>query len=878
MKTVITTHKNMDLDALGAVVGLKELYPEATVVLPETKGEEVIRVLKENPEVLEFVEESAFEGEFERLVIADTDSIERIPERLKELLKERKGVKIELFDHHGKGIEGAEAHQKEAGASTSIVSLILKGKGITPSPYKASVMLLGIYSDTGSFKHPSTKPIDFLAAAYLMSVGGEVAFVKKYLPKELSKREIDLLKVLKDNLKIVEVHGNPIGITWGRFDSYIGDVAPLISKLMEIYSLPALFGVIEVQSTTFLIGRSRSLKVDASKVAEAFRGGGHKEAASATVKGKTAIEVLQELGKVLKETVIPLKRAKDLMTSPPIVVGLDVKVKEARRVLMKNSINAAPVVSERGEVEGIVSRALLDKAVYMGLEESPVKEVMEREFLTVSPQEPISKVEEIIVEKQQSFLPVVEGRKVVGVITRTDLLMNYYKKEVKESEEFYKRRSSQSPSFRNVEAKLRKALPENLFNLIKKIGEIADREGINAYLVGGFVRDLIIGRKNYDIDVVVEGDATEFAKKVGSELSAKVHTFSRFKTANLRFEDGTLIDMASARTEVYRSPGALPEVESAPLKKDLMRRDFTINTLAVKINSKEFGRLIDYFGGLKDIKDKKIRVLHSLSFVEDPTRILRGLRFATRYRFTLGKHTEKLLKMAVERRLFKTVEGQRIYHELKQILNEENPLRVFLKLEKFGVLRELFPQIKWNREKKDLFERVRKLITWHKLNFPEKETLYHLTYLGALFHDEPKEKVENYLSFLSPPEKEKEALKRVLELLPETVKELKKAGKPSEVFKVLSGKPRELLLLIGALGDELKDKVLNFLREYEEVKPLITGNDLKELGLKPGPIYGEILKRVKYGILDGEVDGESFKEQLSYAKELINEVKSENFR
>ena len=864
----------MDLDALGAVIGLKKLYPEAQVVLPDTKGEEVIKMLRENPELLEYTEESSFNGDFKRLIIADTDSIERIPQVLKERVTQE--TEVIVYDHHSGSFElpEAELHYKNAGATTSIIALILKGKNLAPSPYEASAMLAGIYSDTGSFRYPSTSPIDFLAAAYLLSLGAETEFVRKYLPGELSEREIDILKTLKDNLRIVEVHGNQVGITYGRFDSYVGDVAPLISKLLEVYSLPAVFGVVEVQSTTFLIGRARTAKVNAAKVAEAFGGGGHPEAASAAIKGKTVFEVLDELMEALERSVTPLKRAKDIMTSPPIVVNLGASVAEARKILMKNSINAAPVVNERGEVEGIVTRALLDKAIYMGLESRPVTEVMERDFLTVSPEEPISRVEEVIVERQQSFVPVVEGKRVVGVITRTDILMNLYKREMKETEEYYKKRSSASPHFRSVKGKLKEALPENLFKLIEKIGEIADRVGVNAYIVGGFVRDLIIGRKNYDIDIVVEGDATELAKRIGKELQAKVHTFDRFKTATLVFKDGTRIDMASARTEVYKSPGALPEVKSAPLKKDLMRRDFTINTLAVKINRREFGRLIDFFGALKDIRDKKIRVLHALSFVEDPTRILRALRFATRYRFQLGKHTEKLLKMAVERKLFKTVEGQRIYHELKQILNEENPLRVFLKLEKYGVLKELFPGVTWDRRKKDLFERVRKLIIWHKLNFPESQTLYHIVYLGALLFKEPYTKADEILKELAVPQKEAELLKRLLKEVYPLKRELLKAERPSQIYNLLERKPEELLLLLGSLSDPLKDKVVAFMKEYRLVKPLVSGEELKALGLKPGPVYKELLNRVKYGILDGKIPPDDFEEQRSYLAELVNEVKS----
>ena len=869
MVSVITTHKNMDLDALGAVVGLKELYPEATVVLPDTKGEEVVRVLKENPNVLEFVEESSFSSKnVDKLIVADTDSLERLPETVRRAISEK--TEVIVYDHHSKDFEiPAEIHFKEAGSTSSIVSLILKGKGIPLPPAKASVLLLGIYSDTGSFNYPNTSPLDFLASAYLLSLGAQLSFVKKYLPKGISPEEIDVLKTFKDNLTVLDVHGNKIGITYGRFDSYTGDVSHLVSKLLEITGLSALFCIVEVQGTSFLICRSQSEKVDASKIAEAFGGGGHKEAASSTLKGKTVFEIVDELKRVLYERVEPLLKAKDLMTTPPITVSSESSVSEARTILMKNGINAAPVVNPEGEIVGIVNRTLLDKAFYMGLESEKVSAVAERDFLYVSPSDPISKVEEIIVEKHQSFVPVLVSMKPVGVITRTDLLLNAYGKEIEEVSQFYAKRISSPPKFRNARELIKASLSENLFKLIEEIGKLADRFGVNAYLVGGFVRDLIIGRKNCDVDVVVEGDATEFAKFVGKELNAKVHTFDRFKTAVLIFKDGTRIDLASARTEVYRFPGALPEVDVAPLKKDLFRRDFTINTLAVKINSTEFGKLIDFFGGLKDIKDRKIRVLHSLSFVEDPTRILRALRFATRYRFELGRHTEKLLKVAVKKRLFKTVEGQRIYHELKQIMLEENPLRVMLKLEKYGILEELFPKIAWNRKKKDLFEKVRKLVIWHKLNFKGSETEYHLVYFGALFYGEPLERVEGYLKELSFPERESEEILRTVKEVRKYVKELQKAKLPSEVYKLLRGKSDEFLLLLAAVSGQ-EEKVISFMKEYRHVKPLISGKELKELGLKPGPVFKKILDRIKCEIIDGKLPKDDYGEQLSRLKEIVN--------
>ncbi|MEO2069466.1 MAG: CBS domain-containing protein [Desulfurobacteriaceae bacterium] len=868
MKTIITTHKNMDLDALGGVIAAKKLFQDATVVLPDTKGNDVVKLLSENPDVIEFVEESNFsEEDVDKIVIVDTNNIDRIPDKLSKLVKSGK-VEVEIFDHHSKTIEVEDVifHFKGSGSITSLMALILKGKNLSPSPLEASVMLTGIYSDTGSFRFPSTTPLDFLAAAYLLSLGANIEFVKKYLPTELSDKELDLLKTLKDNLKVLEINGNPIGISFARFDAYVGDIAPLVSKLLEISGLPAVIVLAEFENTVFLIGRSRTSKIDVSKIASAFGGGGHKEAASSSIKEKTVFEVLEELYRVLEETVEPLKRAKDIMTSPAIVIPKDFSVADARNLLMKNGINAAPVVDEEGKLVGVVNRALLDKADYMGLSKEKVSEVMERDFSVVSMDTPLSEVERIIVEKHQSFIPVIEDRKPVGVITRTDLLMNLYRDDFSESLKFYEKRLSSFPKFRNLSQKL-KSLPKEIFNLLKKIGELADELGVNAYVVGGFVRDLIIGRKNFDIDIVVEGDARVLAREVARRLKAKVHTFDRFKTAVVIFPDGFRIDFASARTEVYKFPGALPEVDMAPLRKDLFRRDFTINTLAIKLNKSEFGKLIDFFNGLKDIKEGKIRILHSLSFVEDPTRILRALRFATRYRFELGKHTEKLLKIAVKKKLFKTVEGRRIYHELKQIFLEDNPLRVLNKLEHYGILKTLFPKVSWDKKKKDLFERIRKIVIWHKMTFPEKEVKYYLLYFAALFAGLFYNVIENYLSELSVPEKEKRTIKELALKSFRVLKKLEKIEKNSEIYRILSTLPEEFSLFLAGLeeDDKIREKILLFLKEWRFKKPLVNGEDLKKLGLSPGPLFKEILDKIVLKVLDGELP-EDREEQLEFVK------------
>jgi len=874
MKTLITTHNAMDLDSLGALIAARKLYPESVVVLPGTKGKDVIKVLSENPDVLDYVEDANLkEADFDRVVIVDTVNIKRLPESVKRIIAERE-PEIIIYDHHGKDVDFGglkfELHFKPCGAVTSILTLLIKGKTLVPSPLEASIMALGIYSDTGNFLFPNTTSLDFIAASYLFSIGANVEVIKRYLPKDLSDIEIDILKTLKDNVELLDINGNSVALTSAQFDVYVGDIAHLVSKLLEINSFPAVISIVGVEGTVFVIGRSKTPKIDVSRVARRLGGGGHREAASAVVRSKTVYEVKAQVVEILKEVVEPVRLALDIMTSPAKVVSDLWTVGETLEFLVRNGINAAPVVDREGKLLGIVNRKLTDKAIYMGMKNDKVKNIVQTDISTVHLRDSVEKIEDIIINKHQSLVPVIDnGGKVIGVVTRTDILMNLYKKDIEETESFYMRRFQAYPHVKNVKQLLTERIPKSVVEILKTIGDVADNEKINVYVVGGFVRDLIIGRENLDVDIVVEGDATEFAKKVSKVLKAKVHTFGRFKTAILVMPDGFKIDLASARTEIYRSPGALPSVDMAPLKKDLFRRDFTINTLAVKLNKKEFGKLVDYFNGLKDIKEKKIRVLHSLSFIEDPTRILRALRFAVRYRFELGKHTEKLLKIAVQRKLFKTVEGRRLYLELKHIFEEDNPLRIVNKMEEYGILKVLNPNITWNRSKKDLFENIRKLVIWHKMAF-KKRLNYHLLYFSALLEGLPYEEVEEFLESLSPPEPERRLILEIFIRSRQVLGMLKKELKNSQIAKLLESLPEEVVLYMAAKAKDVwkKEKILTFLREWRFIRPAITGEDLKNLGLKPGPIYKVILQEIRDKLVDNE---------LSYDREEQIKFVNENF-
>jgi len=241
-----------------------------------------------------------------------------------------------------------------------------------------------------------------------------------------------------------------------------------------------------------------------------------------------------------------------------------------------------------------------------------------------------------------------------------------------------------------------KNIDKTYLKIIREIGRKADKFGVSAYIVGGIVRDILLNKENLDLDIVVEADGIKFAREVSKTIKSKIVCYNQFGTASIILPNKIRIDFASARKESYLKSGALPCVRSGALKDDLFRRDFTINSMAISINSNTFGEMVDYFEGYNDLRKKKIRILHEKSFKDDPTRILRAVRFQERLNFKLEKKTSVLLKQALKRKYFNAVKPQRYFNEFKKILLEENPLRSLSTLKSLKALSFIDTKLKPN--------------------------------------------------------------------------------------------------------------------------------------------------------------------------------------
>jgi len=257
----------------------------------------------------------------------------------------------------------------------------------------------------------------------------------------------------------------------------------------------------------------------------------------------------------------------------------------------------------------------------------------------------------------------------------------------------------------NINGLLEK-LPSRVLNLLRDAGVCAEEMGFCAYAVGGIVRDLFLRRDNLDVDVVIEGDGIAFASGFSVGHNARLLTYEKFGTANLVFPDGLKVDVATARTETYERPAALPLVMPGSIRDDMSRRDFSINTLAVSLNPDRFGELLDLFHARNDIRKRLIRVLHEKSFIDDPTRIFRAARFEKRFGFRIDSITEELIKDAVSAGLIERLSGHRISSELRLILKEEDPLLPVRRLDELGALSVVGRKGEKHKELKRLLRRI----------------------------------------------------------------------------------------------------------------------------------------------------------------------------
>ena len=410
--------------------------------------------------------------------------------------------------------------------------------------------------------------------------------------------------------------------------------------------------------------------------------------------------------------------------------------------------------------------------------------------------------------------------------------------------------------------------------LLRSAGKLADRQGWKIYLVGGSVRDILLNVKSFDLDLLVEEHGLEFARRWAREEKGFYKPHKRFSTAMVIMPGGLKVDVSTTRSESYLQPGSLPEILPGSLEEDLRRRDFTINALACSLNHATFGRLIDICGGREDLSRRIIRVLHPRSFRDDPTRIFRAVRFQQRLGFTIEPRTEDWIRKAVSLKMFEQVSPERLRRELELILQEPRPIKAIEAMACYDELRFIHPRLTFSPESKKNLQRLEENLVWFQENVFQPPGLSWRIYLGALVWSLAPLALEevgrkfslahNYLRQLRSAQAGESELKAFLSASGEI--------SPSRIYrKLYYYQPEILLILLSRItSSRAQDRIRRYLLTWSKVKTEIGGKELKELGVKPGPLFKDILEKVLLAKMDGRV--KTKEEELVLVRSLIDKA------
>ncbi|MBN2076294.1 MAG: CCA tRNA nucleotidyltransferase [Dehalococcoidales bacterium] len=393
----------------------------------------------------------------------------------------------------------------------------------------------------------------------------------------------------------------------------------------------------------------------------------------------------------------------------------------------------------------------------------------------------------------------------------------------------------------NISELIKNRLPAEIQEILSIAGKVAGQHQYKLYMVGGIVRDLLLSRLSLDLDLVVEGDAVEVARSFAEIVQGKVTLHTRFRTATVKWEVRS-VDFATARSETYPRPGALPTVKAGDIKTDLSRRDFTINSLAVDISS---GELIDPYNGREDIEKRLVRILHEKSFIDDATRIWRAVRYEQRLDFTLEPDTLSLLKRDIN--MLDNISRDRIRHELELVLKEEYPEKTIRRAAELGVLEKLHQLLLGDDWTSDKFRRACEVVS------PDSPTIE--LYLALLAYRLTKEETEELIRSLGLRKLQTQTLKDT-SLLKGRLNELSATGiKPSEIYNLLHGVSHTAVITVSIAADipTVKRNIGLYLDKLRYVRTALTGKDLEKMGIQPGPHMKEILGKLLEARLDGQV-------------------------
>lgn len=870
----IVSHNNVDFDGLASMLAASILYPGAVMIQPATQERSVRNFLTLYRHSLEMTKQKYIDlARITRLIVVDTADPAKIGKP--GCLFDDPGVVKIVYDHHPSRLTPEECERNnitlnfaQSGATVTQLVKRLRARKTRIQPFTATLLLLGIYDDTGAMTYTSTTPDDLIQAAWLLSSGASLSFIQDFIRPQLSTEQMNLLNTLMSGLSIRQCKGVTIAISFAELERYVGDLAVITHKIRDLENLPVLVVAVRMGDRVHIVARSRVEGVDVGRMATAMGGGGHSTAASAVVRTGDVHAVVGRIETLLEEMIIAPRTAADLMTSPVKTVESGCPVIDAKKIMIYYGIKGLPVVNS-GRLIGIISHGDIDKAIHHNLAHAPVKGFMTSDVVTVNSSASIYEVKRTLLSNSIGRLPVLgaDGVGLVGIITGTDFLRVLHDDLLAEPFSTYDvALDLHFMEARNLRRDIARSVPMLILDIFHEAGRTADELGMKLFIVGGFVRDILMAgllpgrlrqtRDGLDMDLVVEGDGIRFADALRGRVGGMVRVHRKFKTAALITDEGFKIDVATARFEHYEYPAALPRVEEGSIKHDLYRRDFTINAMAIRLNEGGFGQLLDYFGGQEDIRSRKIRVLHNLSFVEDPTRMLRAARFAARYGFKIDSMTESLIESSVELKMLKRTSSKRLRTEFMLILEEKSAASALRILARHGLLSQICPGSDPSAVDEEIFTRIDRTVSTliSDGHFREDQVSAPLVKIMILLSPAGPSAPEEAVRLLGLNRRESRAVKFLETPWDELVAALgADRVKKSLIHSLLKDLGAEEIVFLAAsdFGTRIRRRVWNFLRVLRHVKIDIRGDDLLALGVTAGPEMSRILDAVMVARLDG---------------------------
>lgn len=873
---VILTHEHTDFDGLASLLAAAKLYHGAIPVLPQQPNRNLRAFLSIYWDELPFVRrEDMGRRRIEEAIVVDTQSVAPIKG-----MNER--TRIHIIDHHPLASElkeGTTFRGEELGATTTLLVEEIRERRIVLSPIEATLLLLGIYEDTGALTYTTTTPRDAYAAAWLLEQGADLAVADRYLHRPLSEEQMRIYAQLVREGEMRRVHGYAIFVAAIALGEEVEELSTLAHKVGDLLDPDASFMFFAHDEGIQFIARSVTEAINVAEIARHFGGGGHSKAAAAVISDLTLPEAKAKLEKLLQDHVRPPVTVRDIMSFGVRTLRPDIPLREAERIARRYGHEGFPVL-DNGRLVGVLTRREIEKAIYHQLGGAQVGMYMRKGDIHVSPDDPVERVQEVMTQYDVGQIPVVEEGEVIGIVTRTDLIKLWA------TPANHSRRQE-------IVARMEEILPAPRRDLILKVRDVANALGYSLYAVGGFVRDLLLGVPDLDLDLVVEGDAIEVAYKLAEDLGrhVRVRSHRRFGTAKLILEGtcGTtlprFLDLATARVEFYESNRpTLPRVEGSSIKEDLKRRDFTINTLAICLDQGRYGELLDYFGGVKDLQDGLIRVLHNFSFVEDPTRILRAVRLEQRLGFAIEAQTAGLIAQDLDR--LEHVTGERIRNELSLIFREEKPEQSWRRLAELGVLKTIHPALRDDAWLQDNLSQLRPYWRdWQALHSQSEVEQADTAvappatlYWGLITFAMTEEELQSFIARLRIPRREARCLWETAQLRDARSALAAPDLAFSEIYRLLEPYSDEALFLVWLASDEatVRQHIELYQRRLRWAKPRLDGAYLKALGLKPGPIYRRILTELHDAVLNGLVPTRA--DQEAFVQRLLEETPGSGIR